>query len=62
MIHHGDCELLRCNGWTEHQIECLVQLKQQYLTREYAQRLADQRRLEFVRWLVLTGKLSECSA
>jgi len=62
MIHQVDCETLRQSGWAENAIERLRQLRQEYMVREHSQTLTDQRRLEFVRWLVLTGKLSELSA
>ncbi len=59
MMYQTDCEVLRRGGCTENEIECLKQLRQEYMTRGCVQALAKQRRLEFVRWLFTIGKLSE---
>src|SRR5215469_8456176 len=50
-----DYELLRCVGFTEVEINRLLQLRQNYrisIPLDYA-------RLRFVRWLVTTGRLTD---
>ncbi|HEU5376845.1 MAG TPA: hypothetical protein VFV38_15525 [Ktedonobacteraceae bacterium] len=49
------CEL----GFTLSQIEQLNRLRSVYIEREQKQILAEQRRLEFARWLVSTGRLTD---
>lgn len=46
-------------GFTQTQIERLSQFRRNYLEKERQQVLAELRRLEFVRWLVATGRLSD---
>jgi hypothetical protein len=50
--------LLRA-GFTLVQIEHLSQFRRDYLEREARQALVGLRRLEFVRWLVAVGRLTE---
>ena len=45
-------------GFTQAQIEQLSQLRRDHAQREKQQILAEQRRLEFLRWLVTTGRLT----
>jgi hypothetical protein len=52
-------ERLRQVGCTESEIEQLCQLRKASLEQELDQVTADLRRLEFVRWLVTTGRLTE---
>jgi hypothetical protein len=46
-------------GFTLEQIEHLCQLRHAYAEGKRAQVMAEQRRLEFVRWLVETGRLTD---
>lgn len=46
-------------GFNEDQVEDLRKLRAAYATKEIYITPADQRRMEFVRWLVSTGRLSE---
>lgn len=46
-------------GFTSAQIERLSQFRREYLERECQQALVELRRLEFVRWLVAIGRLTE---
>ena len=59
MDHKEDREMLRENGFAEVEMDRLSRLRRYYNERKRGQALAEQRRLEFVRWLVLTGKLTE---
>jgi len=45
-------------GFTQTQIEQLSQFRSNYLEREKQQVSAQVRRLEFLRWLVATGRLT----
>ncbi len=53
------CESLLEVGFTPEQIEQLSKFRQVYAERERQQSAVEQRRLEFVRWLVTTGRLTE---
>ncbi len=46
-------------GFTPTQIEHLSQFRRDYLEREQQQILVELRRLEFLRWLVATGRLTD---
>lgn len=59
MDRKDDRELLRKNGFAEGEMLRLSKLRHDYTERERLQAAADHRRLEFIRWLVTTGKLSE---
>lgn len=59
MDRKEDRELLRKNGFAESEMKLLSQLRRDYTERERSQAAEAHRRLEFVRWLVSTGKLSE---
>ena len=52
-------ERLRQDGFTALEIEQLCRLRRDYPERELDHVSADLRRLEFVRWLVATGKLTD---
>ncbi|HEY5002525.1 MAG: hypothetical protein H0V70_19445 [Ktedonobacteraceae bacterium] len=54
-----DREILRKGGFAEHEMKQLSKLRKDYSEKEKQLAAADHRRLEFVRWLVNTGKLSE---
>ena len=59
MERKEDREILRKGGFAESEMKRLSQLRKDHNERERLQALADHRRLEFVRWLVNTGKLTE---
>jgi hypothetical protein len=59
MGHKEDREILRKAGITEAQINRLSKLRRNLAEEGKYQELIDQRRLQFVRWLVTTGKLTE---
>lgn len=46
-------------GFTQTQIERLSQFRQNYREKEKQQVLVELRRLEFVRWLVATGRITD---
>jgi hypothetical protein len=52
-------EQLQWTGWSATGIKRLQLFRSTYAQTALDQPSLDQRRLEFVRWLVLTGKLSE---
>lgn len=58
MNSQANNEFLHENGFTAIEIERLCQLRDAYRPEESLQH-EQQRRLEFVRWLVLSGKLTE---
>lgn len=51
-------ELLK-EGFTEKQIEHLKRLRKAYVEEKQLQIVTEQRRLEFARWLITTGRLTE---
>jgi hypothetical protein len=55
----GDLEKLRKEGFTEQAIARLYQLRRTYGRDEMDQAPLDKRRLEFARWLVATGRLTD---
>jgi hypothetical protein len=57
--YQGDFEALRREGFTEHEIERLTQLRRDRTELELSRTSAEYNRLAFVRWLVATGKLSD---
>ncbi len=59
MGHKEDREILRKAGLTEDQIKRLSRLRQGCAEDRKFQELTDYRRLQFARWLVTTGKLTE---
>ena len=54
-----DREILRKGGFADGEVQRLSKLRQDYTEREALQERTDRRRLEFVRWLVTNGRLSE---
>jgi hypothetical protein len=56
--HKGD-EMLLESGFIPEQIDRLRQLRYVYTERELVQITKERRRLEFVRWLVCTGRLTD---
>ena len=59
MGHKEDLEILRKAGFSEAQINRLSKLRRNLAEEGKYQELIDYRRLQFVRWLVNTGKLTE---
>lgn len=59
MDRKDDREILRKGGFAEGEIQRLSKLRQERVERNRLQERIDQRRLEFVRWLVTNGRLSE---
>jgi len=62
MDRNEDREILRKGGFAEQEVVQLNKMRKDYTERERRQKLITRRRLEFVRWLVTTGKLTEQSA
>jgi len=59
MDRKEDREILRKGGFAESEMKQLSQLRKLHNERERLKQLAEKRRLEFVRWLVDKGKISE---
>ncbi|HLI68326.1 MAG TPA: hypothetical protein VKV19_01090 [Ktedonobacteraceae bacterium] len=59
MDRKDDREILRKGGFAEGEVQRLSKLRQDYAERERLREVVDKRRLEFIRWLVTNGRLSE---
>ena len=59
MDRKEDREMLRKVGFAEVEMNRLAQLRKEHNERERCEAIAYSRRLEFARWLILKGKLSE---
>ena len=59
MDRKEDREILRKGGFAENEVLSLSKLRRDYNERERRKDIADARRLEFIRWLVNKGKLSD---
>ena len=59
MDRKEDREILRKGGFAESEMKQLSQLRKLHNERERLRILAENRRLEFVRWLYNTGKLTD---
>ena len=59
MDRKEDREILRRGGFAEIEMRRLSQFRKEIKEREKLNQLADHRRMEFARFLVRTGKLSE---
>ncbi len=46
-------------GFTEKQVEHLSRFRRNYVEKEQLRIVTEQRRLEFVRWLVMNGRLTD---
>jgi hypothetical protein len=46
-------------GFTEKQVEYLNGFRRKYVEKEQSRIIAEQRRLEFARWLVTNGRLND---
>ena len=59
MDHQETYDMLNQAGFTASEIDRLEKLRQAYAENKYDHISETYRRLEFVRWLVTTGKLTE---
>ena len=59
MDYQEDCNILLKAGFTETEKNRLIALRRNLTEEGSNQKLIEYRRLEFVRWLVTTGKLTE---
>ena len=59
MDRKEDREMLRKVGFAEVEMNRLARLRRDYNERERLQAIAEHRRLEFIRWLVIIGKLTD---
>ncbi len=59
MDRKEDRDLLRKGGFAEVEMNRLIRLRRDHHEKERLLALAEHRRLEFVRWLVTIGKLTE---
>ena len=59
MDRKEDREMLRKVCFAEVEMNRLARLRKDYNERERLQAIAEHRRLEFVRWLVIIGKLTD---
>jgi len=57
--HKEAQEILRRAGFNHAQIERLTSFRRQFIVGEMDQTFTEHRRLEFARWLFLTGKLTD---
>ena len=62
-MESNEAREMLCNvEFTASEIEQLSRLRRDYIEKELLRARAELRRLEFVRWLVSTGKLTEEAA
>lgn len=59
MDHQEAYDMLCKVGFTASEIDRLQRLQRDYAEKKSGQLPADRRRLEFVRWLVTTGRLTD---
>lgn len=59
MDRKDDREILRKGGFVDGEVQRLDKLRRDYTEREKLQEMADRRRMEFIRWLVTNGRLSD---
>ncbi len=59
MDRKEDRDILRKGGFAEGEVKQLSKLRKEHAEKERRNAAIEYRRLEFVRWLVHTGKLSE---
>ncbi len=57
--HKAAQEMLRRAGFNHGQIDRLTRFRKGFVQSEQDQTSAEHRRLEFVRWLFVTGKLTD---
>ncbi|HXL36638.1 MAG TPA: hypothetical protein VN954_05490 [Ktedonobacteraceae bacterium] len=59
MEHKEDLEILLAAEFAESEVDRLCQFCRDYKEREEQTTLADQRRLEFIRWMVRSKRLTD---
>lgn len=59
MDRKEDRDILRKGGFAEGEVKQLSKLRRDRAERQRHSAVAEHRRMEFVRWLVNTGKLSD---
>lgn len=59
MDRKEDRDILRKGGFGDSEVRQLSKLRKDYNEREKRRIAAEQRRFEFIRWLVNTGKLTD---
>jgi hypothetical protein len=59
MERKEDREMLRKVGFADVEMNRLSRMRKEYKEREKLRAVAEHRRLEFVRWLVTIGKLTD---
>ncbi len=59
MDRKEDRDILRKGGFGEREVKQLSKLRRDHAERERHKAVIEHRRLEFVRWLVNTGKLTD---
>jgi hypothetical protein len=59
MDRKEDRDMLRKSGFAEDEVASLSQLRRDHSERERRLMQAEHRRLEFIRWLVNKGKLTD---
>ena len=63
MYHYMDykeaIEMLRRAGLTHAEVDRIIRFRKQFVANEMDQAPDDYRRLEFIRWLFQTGKLTD---
>jgi hypothetical protein len=59
MDRKDDRDILRKGGFVDGEVQRLNKLRQDYTEREKLQEAADQRRMEFIRWMVNNGRISD---
>lgn len=59
MDRKEDRDMLRRVGFAEAEVMRLSKLRREYTEKEKVQAIAQRRRLEFARWLVTTGKITD---
>jgi len=59
MDRKEDRDMLRKSGFAENEMDQLSRLRKYYAEKEKQQAAMTHRRMEFVRWLVSTGKLTD---
>jgi hypothetical protein len=59
MDRKEDRDMLRKSGFAENEMDQLSRLRRYYAEKEKQQAAMTHRRMEFVRWLVSTGKLTD---
>jgi len=59
MDRKEDRDILRKGGFAENEVNRLSKLRRDHAERERRLAAIERRRLEFIRWLVNTGKLTD---